>query len=223
MLLDTCVIQNVEWVWDRMEEEGGGHWTEERVQELERQFGPQLAEELLALGYLVDHLQWEGFPWLVSATARGEIERFQGRRQAGILRGWTRLSEAQGDWAIESFRGVAASVLEPSAEVRINPIILRGLGVSSVDEIVGDDGPLSVFRDRGDKALIRDALLSGVPAILTTDLRSFWNHRETLYDHGLEVWRPEDALTAYEPVWAAEAAMLAQRRAEHDASRRDAP
>jgi hypothetical protein len=68
-----------------------------------------------------------------------------------------------------------------------------------------------------------DALLSGVPAILTTDLRSFWNHRAALYDYGLEVWRPEDALTAYEPVWAAEAAMFAERRAEHDARRRHSP
>jgi hypothetical protein len=221
MLLDTCVIQNLEWVWDRMEEERGEQWTGEQVQELERQFGPQLAEELLALGCLVSHLQWEGFPWLVSASARGEIERFRGRKQAGILRGWTRLSEAQGDWANDSFRGVAASVLEASAEVRVNPLTLRGLGVRSVDEIVANDGPLSIFRDRGDRALIRDALLSGVPAILTTDLRSFWNHREALYDYGVEVWRPHDALNAYEPVWAAEAAMLARRLVEHDTRRRD--
>lgn len=219
MLLDTCAIQNVEWVWDRMEDDDGGQWSEERIVELETRYGEEMANELLALGFLVDRLQWQGFPWLVSASARGEIEWLTGTKGDGVRRGWSRLSEAQEDWGIDSFRGVAASVLDPSPEVRVNPLILRGLGVASVDALVAADGPLAKFRDAGDRALIRDALLSGVPAILTTDLRSFWLHRAELYDYGLEVWRPSDALTAYEPKWAAEEEHFARRRAEHELRR----
>jgi len=199
MLLDTCVVQNIEWVWDRMEE--NMTWTEERVSELEAQFGVPFANELLDLGYLVDHLQYEGFPWLVSASARQEFEQHAGSKRPGLLKGWRRLQEHQEDWAVESFRGVAASVLVPSPNVRINPLVLRGLGVASVHDIVADDGPLAGFPDRGDRALICDGLLSGVPAILTTDLRTFWSRRQLLYEFGLEVWRPSDALTAYIPKW----------------------
>lgn len=219
MLLDTCVVQNIEWVWDRIEEPNGGQWTEERVQRLEEQFGARLANELLCLGYLVNHLQWEGFPWLVSASAHGEIARFRGRKRPGVLRGWTRLSELQADWEMDSFRGVAPSVLDPTGDVRVNPLILRGLGVSSVEEITADSGPLSSLRDAGDRALVRDAMLSGVPAILTTDLRSFWSRRDALYEFGVEIWCPSDALTAYEPRWAADAEKSARRRAEHDLRR----
>lgn len=63
---------------------------------------------------------------------------------------------------------------------------------------------------------MRDALLSGVPAILTTDLRSFWNRREALYDYGVEIWRPSDALEAYERKWAEQAEEFPRRRAAHD-------
>ncbi len=219
MLLDTCVIQNIEWVWDRIEEPECSQWTEEGVQRLEEQFGARFANELLCLGYLVDHLQWEGFPWLVSASAQDEIGRSRGRRRPGVLRGWERLSESQADWNVSSFRGVAPSVLDPTGAVRVNPLILRGIGVSSVDEITADNGPLSSLRDAGDRALVRDAMLSGVPAILTTDLRSFWSQREAIYGLGVEIWCPSDALTAYEPKWAADAEKFARRRADHDGRR----
>lgn len=220
MLLDTCVIQNIEWVWDRVEEDAD--WTEERVAEVESTFGRAFADELLALGHLVSHLQWDGFPWLVSASARDEFERHSGTKRPGLLGGWTRLAEAQEDWGIDSFRGAAPSVLVPTPDVSVHPLILRGLGVASVEEIVADDGPLATFPDRGDRALIRDALLSGVPAILTTDLRTFWSRRALLYDVGLEVWRPSDALTAYLPKWAADGEMFARRREEQDEQRRKA-
>lgn len=62
--------------------------------------------------------------------------------------------------------------LSPESTARPNPLILRALGVSSVEEIVAANGPLAESRDRGDREIIREALLSGVPAILTTDLRS---------------------------------------------------
>ena len=218
MLLDTCVLQNIEWVWDRMEEPQGGHWTDERVAALQARFGTNLVEELLALGFVVAHFEWEGgFPWVVSSSTRNEIERFPGagEKPIAVLKGWNRLSEALDEWSAESLGGISPGFLNASLAVRPNPLILRGLGVANVEEIVADSGPLSAFSDRGDRAVIRDALLSGVPAILTTDLRSFWARRDTLYDFGLEVWRPSDALISYEMKWAADEEMLARRRAGH--------
>jgi hypothetical protein len=81
------------------------------------------------------------------------------------------------------------------------------------EEIVAANGPLAEFRDRGDREIIREALLSGVPAILTTDLRSFWAKREVVLEHGLEVWRPSDALRAYIPRWNVQEEEFARRRA----------
>jgi hypothetical protein len=48
------------------------------------------------------------------------------------------------------------------------------------------------FRDVGDRAVIRDAMRAGIPNILTTDLRSFWSKRRSLYPFGMEIWRPTD-------------------------------
>ena len=216
MLLDTCVIQNIEWVWDLMEDDEGGSWSDERVQALERRYGTTYANELLDLGSLVDVLQWQGFPWLVSASSRSEFERLRSDKRSQLVAGWTRLSDHQEEWSIECFRGVAPAVLDPTPEVRINPLILQALGVTESGEIVQDGGPLGVLNDMGDRMLVRDAILAGVPAILTTDLDSFWRHRAALYDLGVEIWRPSDVLNAYGPKWAQEAASLASRRAEQD-------
>ncbi len=101
MLLDTCVVQNIEWVWDRMEE--NVEWTDERVAELESQFGAALANEILDLGHLVEHLQWEGFPWLVSASARSEFEQHAGSKRPGLLKGWSHLHGHQEDWQLSRF------------------------------------------------------------------------------------------------------------------------
>ena len=218
MLLDTCIIQNIEWVWDRMEGAEGGSWSDERVQALEHRYGRTYANELLDLGSLVDELQWQGFPWLVSASSRTEFERLRSDKRTQLIAGWSRLSDHQEEWSIESFRGVAPAVLDPTPEARINPLILKALGVTESKEIVEDDGPLGVLNDMGDRMLVRDALLAGVPAILTTDLKSLWRHRAALYDLGVEIWRPSDALTAYWPKWARETASLARPRAEQDAA-----
>ena len=73
--------------------------------------------------------------------------------------------------------------------------------VSGYEEIIDSDGPLSAFRDEGDRKIIRDALVCGVRAILTTDLRSFWSERDALETYGVEIWRPTDLLVAYESKW----------------------
>ena len=128
MLLDTCVIQNIEWVWDRMEEDEGGSWSDKRVQALERRYGSTFANELLDLGSLVDVLQWQGFPWLVSASSRAEFERLQSDKRSQLVAGWTRLSDHQEGWSIESFRGVRTRRVGSDAGRTNQPIDSSGLG-----------------------------------------------------------------------------------------------
>jgi hypothetical protein len=69
-----------------------------------------------------------------------------------------------------------------------------GLGQSSLPGLEGfgsmPAGPLGPFQDPGDRQLIREALHFDIPAILTTDLKTFWRHRGWLYERGVEVWRP---------------------------------
>jgi hypothetical protein len=121
--------------------------------------------------------------------------------------------DAQEDWGTSSYGPVAPGVIDPTVKAHPNPLILRGLEVSSVQQIVADDGPLAEFRDLGDRALIRDALLAGVPAILTTDLKSFWAKRAVVAEYGLQVWRPSETLDAYVPRWKADDEEFARRRA----------
>ena len=51
---------------------------------------------------------------------------------------------------------------------------------------------LGPFKDQGDVALILETKRLGFEAILTVDLKSFWQHRGWLYERGIEVWRPSD-------------------------------
>jgi hypothetical protein len=212
MLLDTCVIQNLEWIWDL--DESGVERTETLFLEMETRFGTTLAEELVALDYLVDRLQWRGgFPWLVSGATERELARIMPSKGDRLRDGWRRFADTQEEWGTESYGPVAPGVLRSDVAVRPNPLILRGLGVTTIDGIIADDGPLRAFRDTRDRELIRDALLGGVPAILTTDLKSLWSKRGELEDFGLEIWRPSDTYQAYIPVWKVEDAEFARRRA----------
>ena len=61
-----------------------------------------------------------------------------------------------------------------------------------LEDGLSDPGPLGPFTDAGDRLLIAEARYHGIAAILTTDLRTFWQHRGWLYRSGVEVWRPSD-------------------------------
>ena len=63
--------------------------------------------------------------------------------------------------------------------------------------IVQQHAVLGRFGSVGDCALIRDALRAEVPVILTNDLRTFWRHRFSLCEQGVEIWRPSDVRQAY--------------------------
>jgi hypothetical protein len=98
----------------------------------------------------------------------------------------------------------AGGQLEPGESVDRD-----GVGLDSGHVADRDVGPGAV-EQRADPFA---QLLSGVPAILTTDLRSFWAKREVVLEYGLEVWRPSDALRAYIPRWNAQEEEFARRRA----------
>jgi len=200
MLLDTCVVQNIEWVYARHSEDR--EWTSSEEESLVARYGKPHANELLALWDLVGAFEEASstLPWLVSESAREELNRHPGTKRARLVQGWSYWDESADEWGIEAFGTVAPSSLR-SGLTNVHPLVLRGLGVSSYEQIIDSDGPLSEFRDEGDRKIIRDALVCGVRAILTTDLRSFWNERAALDPYGIEIWRPTDLLVAYESRW----------------------
>lgn len=97
----------------------------------------------------------------------------------------------------------------------MSPLILRALGVKSVEEVHAAEGPLSFLPDRGDRLVATHALLANIPAVLTTDRKTFWAHRDRLLDLGLRVMRPGELLDLYEPYWETLAAEFARRPAAH--------
>jgi hypothetical protein len=200
LLLDTCVLQHLAWV-ERVLEEAGGHmeWNEEATSQLETRYGPDTAADLMDLGALWIDSQDNGnaLPWLVSPSAAAELAR-SGRQSAREAEDLRRYFEGhQEDWSSWSYPGVALGLLFESATggpARPSPLILRALGVADCDGIVASPGPLDFMRDRGDRLVVRDALLANVPGILTLDRRSFWAHRCRLEDLGVTVLRPSELL-----------------------------
>lgn len=201
LLLDTSVVQHLDWVWKRLDE--NIEWTDDTVKALESRFGPALVDELFALGHLVIRFEWDGFPWIVSASSEAEIKRARRANRTDLAGGWEYFAGHQEDWGLDAWGSIAPGMLSPStffpdSRFRVSPLLLRSLGVATVEEIVDVDGPLRAFRDAGDRAVIREAIVSGAPGVLTTDLRSFWAHRDDTLQWGVEIWRPSDLLLAYD-------------------------
>lgn len=204
MLLDTCVVQNMEWVWGRIDDDAPEPSPADDEQ-IRRRYGAAFAAELFALEELAYRLRWsQGFPWLVSQETQDELRRVSGSKGEGLITGWQYFAGHNEDWAPDSFGSVAPAMLFQRPGLTASPLILKGLGVDTEEQIITAGGPLRVLRDEGDRRLVRTALISGVRAILTTDLRSFWSRREALFSLGIEIWRPTDALTAYVECWSHE-------------------
>ena len=70
-----------------------------------------------------------------------------------------------------------------------------------VEEIHEPNGPLGFLPDLGDRLVVAQALLSNIPAILTTDRKSFWKHSDKITDLGVQVMRPRELLKLYDPYW----------------------
>lgn len=106
-------------------------------------------------------------------------------------------------WSDEAYSGIAKGLLFARRRIRVSPLLLRGLGVTSVDEIHSATGPLSFLPDEGDRMVAAEALIANVPVLLTTDRRTLWKHRIELDAFGLAVMRPTELLKLYEPYWQA--------------------
>jgi len=211
-LLDTCVLQNLDWV-DRTIRAVGGGWTEERERELQRQFGVDLANDLLDLGTLYKHFEDAGgYPWLVCNAAVGEANVLKSAKGDGVRQLIQFLIGHQEDWISDAYPGIAQGLLLASRRARVSPLILRGLGVSSPEEVVDPSGPLAFLPDRGDRLVASHALLANIPVILTTDRRTFWAHRERLRAFGVQVLRPSELLDRYVPFWNALSVEYERRR-----------
>ncbi len=195
-LLDTSVVQALDWVDELREAETAFEWTAARVAELEALYGRRHAEELLDLGTLYTRFEADGgYPWLVSQAACLEIKRLHDRKGRRLRDMFDFLAGHQEDQ--HAYLGIALGTLRPSRAWTPSRLALRGPGVESVEEIVTDGGPLGFLPDEGDRRLMRDALLANIPAVLTLDRRTLWSHREALGSLGVEVLQPSELLRMY--------------------------
>jgi hypothetical protein len=197
-LLDTSVVQALDWVDELRGAEAPFEWTADRVAELEALYGRRHAEELLDLGTLYARFEADGgYPWLVSQAAFLEITRLRDRKGRRLRDMFDFLAGHQEDWHHDVYPGVALGTLRPSRAWMPSALALRGLGVENVEQIVTDGGPLGFLPDEGDRRLMRDALLANIPAVLTLDGRTLWSHREALRPLGVEVLQPSELLRMY--------------------------
>lgn len=213
-LLDTCVIQNLDWIDCKIESEGSVTWDDAAVGDLTRKYGAELASDLIDLGILYKQLERRGeYPWLVCDAAKVEASRLRGPIQQRLGQLFRFFRGHQEDWSIDAYPGIALGLLFASQRVRVSPLILRGLGVRSTEEIYVADGPLSFLRDLGDRVVVAHALLANIPVVMTTDRARFWRYHSLLNELGLEVMRPSEVLQLYVPYWDALDTEFARRRA----------
>jgi hypothetical protein len=190
-LLDTCVIQNLIALGKHGED---GRLSAEGERLLVARFGESYVDELVALDLLVGAYERNGPPWVVSESSLIEFDKVDGAKGRELRQWWF-------EWA-----GYFQGCLDADWYPEVYPdglIVARGPEVAEGQLALPVAAPLSPvsapcvpafapFRDAGDRALIRDAWRSGIPTILTTDLKSFWANRRALYPFGIEIWRPSD-------------------------------
>lgn len=203
-LLGTCVVQNLDWVDRRIEAEAPPVWDAAAVARLKDRYGDRHANDLVDLGTLYKPFEHRGsYPWLVCVSSQREAAQASGplghrlRELIGFFRGH------QEDWCREYYAGLAHGLLFPSDSGRVSPLILQALNVSSPEEVYGAHGPLSFLPDQGDRLVAATALMANIPAVLTTDCATFWEHRGRLRRWGLRVMRPTELLQLYLVYWAA--------------------
>jgi len=213
-LLDTCVLQNLDWV-DRQVNAGMTTWDESAETRLVRRYGKSLAHDLLDLGILYRTFEDQsGYPWLVCNAAVAEAGLLNGPKGASVRNLIEFLGSHQRDWSSDAYPAVAHGLLLSSGPSRVSPLILRALSVRSVEEVHSPHGPLKLLPDRGDRLVAAHALLSNIPVVLTTDRRTFWARRGSLLELGLRVMRPGELLDLYEPYWKVLETEFARRRAK---------
>jgi hypothetical protein len=189
LLLDTCVVQQLEWVRTRapsLNDDAG--WRSVR-----RLYGSVMAQELKALVGLrgpVERVREQPRAWVVGRSSWEELGRAPSHRRIQLLEEWR-------------FWRERATCFSDDSDIEPWPLFSSlpeengwpGPGQDHIPGFESESGVVGArvfgpFRDSGDVQLIHEALTLGVPGILTTDLKSFWRHRRWLYERGVEVWRP---------------------------------
>lgn len=215
-LLDTCVLQNLDWVDRQLEAKGQVIWNEAALADLSDEYGVEMAKDLVDLGTLYKEFEnLGGYPWLVCAVNSAEASLLGGVRGSRLRSIVGFFGLHQDDLSNGAYPNVPVGTLAEPSSARVSPLILRGLGVRSVAQVFASDGPLSFLPDEGDRYVAASALFSNIPIILTTDRRTFWRHRNRLRYFGVEVMRPSELLALYDPYWAALSDEFARRRAEN--------
>jgi hypothetical protein len=195
LLLDTCVVQHLTWVFERQQEVED--WTDQRFAQLLYRYG-QFAEELVALwelAELYEHHFQSTPPWLVSVSSREELSRIPDARRGRVLATWDWYHDNSEDWSRDSYQTVAPALLQSTPSVP-NRLLLKGLGVDRYQALLEDGGPLASFPDIGDRQLVREALFAGVQTVLTTDLRTIWRYRQHAADLGILIVKPTELASA---------------------------
>lgn len=201
-LLDTCVLQNLDWIDRLLERTGSVTWDDAAIANLEHEYGTPLAQDLLDLGILYKTFEHHGgYPWLVCEAAIAEADALKGPKGRRLRELIEFLVGHQEDWSNDCYPGIAQGLLLGRDPGRVSPLILKALGVDSIDTLREPSGPLGFLSDLGDRLVASQALVSNIPAILTTDRRTFWRERERLAELGVLVIRPSELLKLYEPYW----------------------
>jgi hypothetical protein len=220
-LLDTCVLQNLDWIDRQLKEKHHVVWDEAAMHELSTVYGVDMANDLVDLGIMYKQFEYFGsYPWLVCKVNSSEASLSRGDKGSGLRDIIGFFGGHQDDLVNDAFPGVAIGLLGEPGSSRISPLIMKGLGVKSVEQIFSIGGPLSFLPDDGDRRIAGCALLANIPVILTTDRKTFWKHRNLLMDFGVEIMRPSQLLALYEPYWAALSDEFERRRNEADSSPR---
>ncbi len=189
VLLDTCILQHLRYLSQLID---GWDLSDDDVAVIRRRYPGVLGQELVALAELASLTHRNGAPWLVSETALLEFEKTAGSRAVPLIHWWWGWPDYMfGCFDAEWYPGVDADELMLSAGPEVHedqlelPLIVPRLSLDSASV-----PPFGPFRDAGDRALIRDALRSGIARILTTDIKSFWRHRRCVAGLGIEILRP---------------------------------
>ena len=203
-LLDTCIIQNLDWVDQKLEESAIVSWDDGAVAALARRYGSELADDLLDLGTLYKEFEHRGgYPWLVCHHSLIEARRSKGIRLKRLENMNRFMSGFLGELSCDGYPGVAIGLLSPDNLNLVSPVLLKGAGLDRAEDMFLPDGPLSFLPDHGDRVIAGHAIFANVPAVLTTDRTTFWSHRQRLAEFGVRVMRPTELLSMYETYWAA--------------------
>jgi len=220
-LLDTCLVQNLNSVdYTLPKFRSGDQWTLEDERKLETHFGKELAADLLDAGILYKKFEFDSqtYPWLVCQTTIRELSRRRGPgrteplRMSEFLQGFYEDVQYTGDseWPELDFRRLQDGVSTTNSRGR-----LRLFGVQTFRQLCRSRGPLYFLGDQGDREILGYAMVCNIPAILTTDRRTFWRHQQRIKKLGIQVFRPVELLPFYERLWCAWSREFARRQGRH--------